>query len=238
MSLCSCVWMAGRASPGRCHRTRGLARAEELTSIAVDGLHALRQGDDRRRAVHMVFHTESFGLALPRYAQRDVLALVSGLQGAVGTCSADEGRQGPGLHNKYITNSYYALVYCRDSAVAWVGGAVRVSTAVMPPASTSYTARVLKWSTIAGPTRCRRGCRRDGRRRLYPDHVEVYYKKSMERIRGMPASHNRVPGAYPGGSGTAHLPSGVRRDVRLEGRLHLRRRLSCRSTDRLAARRP
>ena len=74
--------------------------------------------------------------------------------------------------------------------------------------------------------------------RLYPDHVEVYYKghlvESMERIRGkgkaridyrhIIGSLVRKPGAfaryrfreqlYP----HTHLPSGVRRDVRLEGR--------------------
>ena len=112
----------------------------------------------------------------------------------------------------------------------------------LPPAPVpeyvSYSARVLKWSTIRVDSRTYSvpsrliGVMVDVR--LYPDHVEVYYKghlvESMERIRGkgkaridyrhIIGSLVRKPGAfarYPLQGAVvsdAHLPSGVRRDVR------------------------
>ena len=71
----------------------------------------------------------------------------------------------------------------------------------LPPAPVpeyvSYSARVLKWSTIRVDSRTYSvpsrliGVMVDVR--LYPDHVEVYYKghlvESMERIRGLVARH-------------------------------------------------
>ena len=110
------------------------------------------------------------------------------------------------------------------------------------PEYVSYTARVHKWSTIRVDSRTYSvpsrliGVMVDVR--LYPDHVEVYYKghlvESMERIRGkgkaridyrhIIGSLVRKPGAFARYRfreqlvSDAHLPAGVRRDVRLEGR--------------------
>ena len=116
----------------------------------------------------------------------------------------------------------------------------------LPPAPVpeyvSYSSRVRKWSTIRVDSRTYSvpsrliGVMVDVR--LYTDHVEVYYKgrlvESMERIRGKRGaridyrSHHRVSGAqarcvrplpFQGANVSyAHLPAGVRRDVRLEGR--------------------
>ena len=116
----------------------------------------------------------------------------------------------------------------------------------LPPAPVpeyvSYSSRVRKWSTIRVDSRTYSvpsrliGVMVDVR--LYTDHVEVYYKgrlvESMERIRGKRGaridyrSHYRIAGAqarcvrplpFQGANVSyAHLPAGVRRDVRLEGR--------------------
>ena len=116
----------------------------------------------------------------------------------------------------------------------------------LPPAPVpeyvSYSSRVRKWSTIRVDSRTYSvpsrliGVMVDVR--LYTDHVEVYYKgrlvESMERIRGKRGaridyrSHYRIAGAqarcvrplpFQGANVSyAHLPAGVRRDVRLERR--------------------
>ena len=128
------------------------------------------------------------------------------------------------------------------------GGGVRVSAPAercLPapvPEYVGYRATVRKWSTIRVNSRTYSVPSRlicvTVDVRLYPDHIEVYYKghlvESMERIRGkvearidyrhIIGSLVRKPGAfaryrfreqmYP----SSHLPAGVRRYARLEGR--------------------